>query len=417
MEQTAQESDVRVALVGADGSGKTVLLATLGKYFGRQAADGVSLQPLTNETIRYVEENWQALVDGRWPEKSVVDAPVELCWQLSCPGEQPTRCRLHLVDASGEDWRKVFAGQPADASVTPPQTTAIIWSSFETAELVICLVDLVDFVGEPDPAQRLENEIFVSSVLRQAVAGSGRPTALVFTQADMYCQSVLPRFGSWLKLAEHYLPNVYGAYLASRSVRVFKVAAVDRLCIRARDDGRPCRFPAPGFRTAGLDELLQWISKQVDATRTARLAEREKREAAQKEQREQVQGERILYVVFFALTLVALLWWWTRPPVPRPLQVERPALFGTNLVQDLPAQIEFGRFQDEISIRNETGKLIRSASLTLVVESEDDNGRNYLRLPPPRNWRSGETRSWPIENGVARTSRIKVRVESTESTW
>ena len=57
----------KVAIVGVEGSGKTVMLAGLGALCSQPDGNGCFLSPKNFETVSYVNRQMSALKDGKWP--------------------------------------------------------------------------------------------------------------------------------------------------------------------------------------------------------------------------------------------------------------------------------------------------------------------------------------------------------------
>src|SRR5436190_300979 len=95
-----------VAIIGTEGSGKTVLTTTLARRLSTIDARGVFLNPQGVATLRYVERVWQILQDGDWPPSTPTGDLFELRWKLELIGELESPVRL--IDAAGQDLRLLF---------------------------------------------------------------------------------------------------------------------------------------------------------------------------------------------------------------------------------------------------------------------------------------------------------------------
>ena len=65
-----------IAIIGTEGSGKTVLATALARHLGRADTRGVFLNPLGVGTMRYVERVWQTLQgeSGRRPRPRAISS-------------------------------------------------------------------------------------------------------------------------------------------------------------------------------------------------------------------------------------------------------------------------------------------------------------------------------------------------------
>jgi hypothetical protein len=278
----APSTPVRIAIIGTEVSGKTVLTTVLAKRYSHATAEGLFLDPLDNATLKFVERNYQFLASGDWPPSSPVGGLSNLRWRLRIGSNPCSECELHLADSAGQDLRRVFGDDQEIQSL--PEHLRGLAEYCRTADVVIYLINLKDFVGENDPVRRLDNEAVIKSTLDFLIGDVSRRRQLcvLFTQADQFEQE-REKCGSWENVAQKYLSYVHGAHLRNGRVTVGAVAAVKDTKV-VELDGTPRRVPAPGFRSDGLIELMNWIATKAGELVAARVAEVQRIEAVRQEQ-------------------------------------------------------------------------------------------------------------------------------------
>lgn len=275
MTDTSSDHQPRIAVIGTEGSGKTVLVATLAKRFSVTSKDGFFLSPIDNTTHRYVERMWLILNQGDWPPSTPAGQVIELKWRLLCNGSVPFECQVRLIDCAGQDLRRIFADDDSvEVDPAAPRHLRELAEYLHSAEIVICLVNLKDFLGEGDPERRLDNEVVLMSALRRLSATRDRNCRLylLFTQIDQY-RGFRAEYGGWPGVVKKFLPYVHGEHVARELVQVGAVAAVNDTQVSRDLDGTPRRVPRPGFESKGLDDLIRNIAQAAREIRVSRTAQ------------------------------------------------------------------------------------------------------------------------------------------------
>ncbi|MBR0504123.1 MAG: hypothetical protein IJJ84_01865 [Kiritimatiellae bacterium] len=72
----------KVAIVGVEGSGKTVMLAGLGHLYSRPDVNGYFLCPKNFQTAAYVSDKIARMRKGEWPTATADDVMQGLDWTL-----------------------------------------------------------------------------------------------------------------------------------------------------------------------------------------------------------------------------------------------------------------------------------------------------------------------------------------------
>lgn len=251
----------RVAIVGVEGSGKTVMLAGLGDLYTRPDVNGYFLSPKNFETASYVASKIERMRAGVWPSATAEDAMRGLNWALkrkSPNGGRPDSiCELSCLDFAGETYRAAF-GINSEAGGEQTDEVKSLKEYVRGADEIIVLINLRDVIKYGMAEQRVQESMWITnSILKFALDPSGRRraprAAIVLSQADMYADTI-QACGGARKTLERYLPHVANDY---DWLDVFEVYAVDKTDVD--DDGNV--VPAPDFRPVGLSSIVEWIMK------------------------------------------------------------------------------------------------------------------------------------------------------------
>lgn len=343
----------KIAVIGTEGSGKTVFIAALAHRLGETEA-GWLLDPLDMKTEAYVAKVWDTLCRGDWPSFTSQAALHDLRWNLH--NSQGASAELQLVDASGHRLRELFTGDLSEI----PEHLRPLAEYCQEADLVILLVNLQDFLGEAAGEQRAYNEMALKFALDFVGARRGQKhCCAVFTQIDLYC-GLLEQHGTWNGVAAALVPKLSSAYFHNGNIPIFGLAAVDGTEIRSDERGMPRRFPAPGFSSTGFQPLVDWFKSALNA-RDVEFARRDLWYRLR---------NALLPLGAVALCLTAWFWivspmWtliagWLEPPPPRIEVLERPVtwsllgerFFFRNLV---PTWERTYRAELSITFRNDGG--------------------------------------------------------------
>lgn len=248
-----------IAVVGTEGSGKTVLLTTLAKRFG-DGSEGIIISPQNRATNKFVEEVWTTLNSKEWPPTTPPGDLIQLHWKVEVGKGQVGH--MSVNDCAGQDLRYLFAEEGVKDPTLAPKIRALV-ESVQKADVVLFVVNLRDFVAENDQERLTDNQWFLQHAMEFIKrSGSHKQFCLVFTQADQY-PTYLKQHGSWKEVARSRLPQVFGAYLKQGRVEVIGVSAVRETVIVDDPVAGARRVPRPQFTSEGIDALGQWITDRM----------------------------------------------------------------------------------------------------------------------------------------------------------
>ena len=264
----------KIAIVGVEGSGKTVLMAAMGEKYRKPRADGLFLYANSRKTIEYCNEQIDILRNQhKWPSSTSPDSLVNLEWTLMRrkKGSRPEEvCTVAFLDFAGEIYRYAFGDSTDDfdrikQSQYKKQIEAVK-SHLKDAESVVVLVNLSDIINSNGVSTKASEMDWLSQRIFDFAFDetSTNRVAIAFTQKDLY-EETIGRCGGLEGTFEAYLPSVY--YRHESEIVPFAVSAVNKTV--PNDKGEP--LPASDFDSEGFDELISWMADvsgvQVDHMR------------------------------------------------------------------------------------------------------------------------------------------------------
>ena len=264
----------KVAIVGVEGSGKTVMLAGLGDLYSHPDANGFFLGPKNFQTASYVAEKITRMRKGEWPMATAGDVLQGLDWTLrqrQGEGQRPRDvCEVSCLDFAGEVYRCAFVRQDA----TPYELLDEVQSLKDyvrNADDLIVLINLRDIIVRGEHDSRVQEAMWITNaILSYALDAPNdrRPprAAIVLSQADSYADTIRACGGPKGVLAK-YLPHVANNY---DWLDIMAVSAVDRTVLD--DNGNI--VPAPDFQPTPLRAIMDWIRYGQDASLPTHVQQR-----------------------------------------------------------------------------------------------------------------------------------------------
>ena len=250
----------KVAIVGVEGSGKTVMLAGLGDLYTYPDEGGYFLAPKNFETAAYVAEKMARMRKGEWPMATTGDEMQGLDWTLKrrtadVKGRPESICEVSFLDFAGEVYRAAYGiSRGGDASLK--EQAEALKQYVCGADGLIVLINLRDVITNGIRDTRVQEAMWITkSILDTALgdeSGKAAPrAAIALSQVDSYAETI-KACGSAAGVLQRYLPHVANDY---GWLDIFTVSAVDKTTLD--DDGNV--VPAADFTTQGLLPIMQWI--------------------------------------------------------------------------------------------------------------------------------------------------------------
>ncbi|MDR2706600.1 MAG: hypothetical protein LBC02_12545 [Planctomycetaceae bacterium] len=272
--ETTPKLTPQIAIVGTEGSGKTILASVLAKRMSSNTEGNIFLHPRGWETAEYVEKVWNVLNNGEWWKSTEAGYTFELQWtlhigQLSVP--------MKLIDSAGQDLRELFSKNTyKQKNLSGIQRELLDY--IQTASVVILVVNLLHFRGEPDGLKRKQNEFVLKEVIDMFAADSKhQDIAVVFTAWDLYYADITKNYGNFTNYLQKELPQLYNAmrlgFQSGDSIHWFPVAAVMDTELKNN-----IRVPKSNFRSGGLDTLSNWLINIVQREQNKEHVEKQANE-------------------------------------------------------------------------------------------------------------------------------------------
>ena len=249
----------KVAIVGVEGSGKTVMLAGLGDLYTYPDGEGYFLSPKNFSTAAYVAEKIERMRKGEWPAATAGDEMQGLNWTLrqrkpGSRGRPDDICEVSFLDFAGEVYRTAFGIRDGDASHAEQADELKRYVS--EADDLIVLINLRDVIVHGVRDLRVQEAMWITNeILGTALSeedGRKPPrAAIVLSQADSYADTI-EACGGAAGVLQKYLPHVANNY---GWLDVFAASAVDKT--KLDDDGNV--VPAEDFTSKGLLPIMTWI--------------------------------------------------------------------------------------------------------------------------------------------------------------
>lgn len=246
----------KIAIVGVEGSGKTVLMTVLGEKYQTPDQYGLFLSPETRETSDFHRVNLDKLENGEWPIETPHDSVRSLRWTLQRKDENDgsiVMADLNFLDFAGEIYREAFDGAADGTGGQWVDECETLRRHVKESDVLIVLVNLRNVVLKMTD-ERTNQVVWLSKgIVDYAKRELKIPhVALAFTQVDAYREVIEDQGGDLKAVLQKYLPDVSNVY---SNLPLFALSAVDKT--KRGDDG--LLRPAPGFGSKGLEELVHWI--------------------------------------------------------------------------------------------------------------------------------------------------------------
>lgn len=175
----------KILFLGHEGSGKTVLMTMLSRYF-ETAGDGRwGLDPQTEAAFAFMEQAPAKIAAGRWPQQTTVDKIITYRWELQYAGECYTT--LEMLEYPGEVFRHLF-DEAAPNKTRYQEECAILSSAIHEANSIFLLINLDDLNDTSENRKNVQTIWQLCQAVKYLSSLSTRPQiTLVLTQIDRYC--------------------------------------------------------------------------------------------------------------------------------------------------------------------------------------------------------------------------------------
>ena len=250
----------KVAIVGVEGSGKTVMLAGLGELYSRPDGNGYFLAPKNFSTAAYVTDKIARMRQGEWPTATAGDEMQGLDWALrqrKGEGQRPVDVlEVSFLDFAGEVYRTAFGIRKNVEDADLLAEVELLKGYISNADDLIVLINLRDVITKGLSEPRVQESMWITNeILSYALNGSGGGktprAAIVISQADSY-RGTIEECGGPKGVLAKYLPHIHNNY---DWLDIYAVSAVDKVVV----DDAGNAVPAADFQPTGLRVILDWI--------------------------------------------------------------------------------------------------------------------------------------------------------------
>lgn len=425
---------VSIAMIGTEGSGKTVLITALAKKYGNlQQEASVFMEPLTGKTVKYIEKTWSILQNGDWPQSTTPGELFDLQWKLKF--EQNLAAELRLVDMAGQDLRVLYGQEQVNTLDNLPPNIKTLFetlsSYIQNADIVLLLINLKDFVGESNLDRKIENEWTIKYVIDTLQkSDKGHHFCIVFTQADLY-EEYFQNPDSLEETAKQYLTILYGSYLAQNQFPILAVSAVADTTI---DRNSQRRIPKQNFRSQGFQDLMSYLSsasKSILEYEADQLAMAEKEKADQlaaikleaKKKADKIRSDETIQVLmktfgWFVGICICIFLIYTCQEYNKKEQALKEQALREQALREYHTvrydwDITYGTFNDDITLINRSK--CRLKDITFNLELTKPNGIKLYKTLYLSSLSSGSSHTWvdavSVPRGTRGTSTIKCDTE------
>lgn len=249
---------MKIFIIGPEGSGKTVLLAMLGRFVATERKDLV-LEPMDRDASKYVIAALVTLEKGDWPGSTIQAESHALQWRFGARGEP-----LHeivIFDAAGQDLRKILL---AEESLTKEQQSTRV--QIDAADVLIYLLDLDGFLGSKELSLRDENAWLLKTFLTKPEWGC-KQRLVVLSKADIYADMLAGETeGAKVReVVKQHLPENYSlAHLVDENAAVSYLAITSVATKTIFDQtGNPVRLPKIPLKSVGISNLIEALIKHA----------------------------------------------------------------------------------------------------------------------------------------------------------
>lgn len=221
----------KIAIVGVEGSGKTVLMAGLSECYKQTSETEPYLMPENQSAFMFMQCIPHKLrVNREWPEQTRIDSLRMMKWSLRC-GQKIFK-EIEILDYPGELYRIAFGEHTkAEADAVRSELDEFL-VHLTDADTLVVLLNLADLRDLPKNPRNLETVWITRGIFDfSQKLPNIKHRMLAFTQADRYVEEI-NMTGSLAALYAEKLPMLKALY---PDLKVFTITALDGIS----NDGRP----------------------------------------------------------------------------------------------------------------------------------------------------------------------------------
>jgi hypothetical protein len=248
-----------IAIIGTEGSGKTILATVWARRLAHSTESRLSLAYQNIETERYVERAWANISNGQWLPSTPPGTRIELEWLLQ---HGTFECPIKLIDLPGQDLRNFFSGNYN----TLGRDSQELFDYVASASIVFAVINLERILKYPES----EDRIVLSEIVRFLTANTNTETQhlyFVFTAWDKVATEVLDKYSSLTNYIRTELTPFYRTCenawnRAGKGIYFLAVAPVAQTVYDLASDGF---VPKKDFKNYNLDNFTKVLIQSIIA--------------------------------------------------------------------------------------------------------------------------------------------------------
>jgi hypothetical protein len=193
----------RIAIVGVESSGKTVLMAALADLYGEPSHDNVYLMPESQSAFAFMKHIPQKMRDDhQWPAATTIESFKHLKWSVRIGRRVITE--LEMLDYPGEIYRIAF-GERSEEDVAPHRERVHEFlKHLVEADALVVLFNLKDALDLGKSARNTETVWLTRGIFEYAKKLPNiKHHLLLFTQADRYAEKLGGQDGASAAMSVH----------------------------------------------------------------------------------------------------------------------------------------------------------------------------------------------------------------------
>jgi WD40 repeat protein len=247
-----------IAILGTEGSGKTVLATVWARKLAHSVNDKLYLVSQNITTEKYVEQAWRALSKGQWVPSTPQGEKFELEWVLHFGSSEHL---IKLIDLPGQDLRNFFNGEYSSLSTDSRKLCDYISS----ASIIFVVVNLELIRNDPEK----EDCIVLSEIVRFL---SEKPEMqqhlyFVFTAWDKVAATVLDQHGSLTECIRKELTPLYRTceHAFKQEEKGYYFLAVAPVAQIVYDVRGKKFYPKRGFKSYNLGNFSEALVRSLES--------------------------------------------------------------------------------------------------------------------------------------------------------
>jgi hypothetical protein len=273
----------KVAIVGVEGSGKTVLMGALCELYGEISDTRTFLMPENQAAYIFMRCIPHKLrVERVWPEATSVNALKSMRWTLR--RGKDIVCEVEMLDYPGELYRLAFGEHKEQEANAHREELNEFLEHLVSADVLVVLLNQADLESPGNTTRNAETMWITRRIFDYAgKLPNLKDKILVLTQADR-CIELISKTANLDGYYRTKMPMLHYFY---PDLKVMAVSAVDETDQQGR--------PKEDYSTIGCRELMQAVLPVAEHAAVSALSDSEREELMRRaDQRAKEEAREVL---------------------------------------------------------------------------------------------------------------------------